>query len=66
MSVQCLYNALSHRFWILDGSVWSHELDSMILMDPFQLEIFCGSRVGWWLALLISEVFSSLNNSLIL
>jgi len=27
------------------GAVWSRELDSMILLDPFQLGIFCDSMV---------------------
>ena len=28
---------------ILDSPVWSQELNSMILMGPFQLSIFCES-----------------------
>jgi len=30
---------------ILDGPVWGQELDSMILMGPFQLGIFYGSMI---------------------
>ena len=41
-----LDNALRHRVWFLGGPVWSQELDSMILVGPFQLRIFCGSMTG--------------------
>ena len=27
--------------WLLGGSEWSKELDSMILIGPFELRIFC-------------------------
>lgn len=33
----------SAHFWFLDGPVWIQELDSMILMGPFQLGIFSDS-----------------------
>ena len=42
---ECLDSALSHRVWILVGSVWSQELDSMILMGSFQLGLFSDSMV---------------------
>lgn len=33
-------SALRDRVWIRGGSVWSLELDLVILMGPFQLGIF--------------------------
>ena len=36
--------ALIHRVQILGGAVWSQEMDSVFLVGPFQLGIFCGSR----------------------
>lgn len=36
-------NTLRHTVWFLGGLVWSQELDSMIVMDPFQFRIFCDS-----------------------
>ena len=35
-----LHTALRYRVWILDSCVWSWELDSVILVGPFQLEMF--------------------------
>lgn len=40
---ELLISATRHRIWILGGAVRSQELDSMVLVDPFQLRIFCGS-----------------------
>ena len=40
---ECLDSALRDGVWILSGPVWSWELDSMILVGPFQLRIFCDS-----------------------
>jgi len=37
-------SALRHRVWVL-GPAWSQVLDSVILVGPFQLGIFCGSVV---------------------
>lgn len=34
-----------HRVWIPGGAAWSHELDSMILMSPFQPRIFYSSTI---------------------
>lgn len=34
---------LGNVVWFLGGSIWSQELESIILMDLFQLEIFCDS-----------------------
>ena len=39
----CLDITLRHRVWIWGGVVWSQELCSVILVDPFQLRIFCDS-----------------------
>ena len=36
-----LDSALSHMVSFLGGAVWTQALDSMILMGPFQLGIFC-------------------------
>lgn len=38
-----LHSIHKHMVWFLDGAVWSQELDSMILVDPFQLEMFYDS-----------------------
>jgi len=37
-----LESSLRHRIWLSGGPVWGLELD-MILMDPFQPGMFCGS-----------------------
>lgn len=39
-----LDNALRSEVWILDGAVWRWELDSEILVCPFQIRIFKGKR----------------------
>ena len=36
---KCLDNAFRHTVWFLGAAVLSQELDSMILMSPFQLRI---------------------------
>lgn len=41
-------SALRYRIWILGGSVGSKDLDSMILVGPFQLGIFHGSMILWF------------------
>lgn len=40
-----LNSALRHTVWFLGGSLWSHKLDSMILVGPFHLGVFCDSMV---------------------
>ena len=40
---ESLDTALRHRVWILGGLEWSQELDSVILVGPFQLGVFCDS-----------------------
>ena len=40
-----LDTSLRHRVWFLGGPVWSQELDSMILVGPFQLKIFYDSMI---------------------
>jgi len=40
-----LDKALRHMVWILGGLVWSHKLDWLILMGPFQLGIFYDSMI---------------------
>ena len=40
---QRLDTALRHRGWFLGGPVQSQELDSMTLVGPFQLRMFCDS-----------------------
>jgi len=42
---ECLDNTLRHRVWILDGPVWSQELDSVFLVGLFQFRIFYVSMV---------------------
>jgi len=37
---ESLGNAVRHGVWVLDGPVWSWELNSMTLMSHFQLRIF--------------------------
>jgi len=39
--VQELSNTLRHRVRILGSLMWSQELDSVILVGPFQLRLFC-------------------------
>jgi len=41
-----LDNAVSHRIWILDGSMWSQDLDLMILLDPFLIMTFYDSIIS--------------------
>ena len=38
---ECLDSALRCGVWVLGGAVWSLELDSVVLVGPFQLGIFC-------------------------
>ena len=38
-------NTMRHRVWILGGPVWSQELESVVLVGPFQLRIFYGSMI---------------------
>jgi len=38
-----LDSALRHRNWIWGGAVWSRRLDSVILVSPFHLGLFCDS-----------------------
>ena len=40
-SSRSIWTPLRHRVWILSDPVWSWELDSMILVGPFQLGMFC-------------------------
>ena len=47
-SKERLDTALRHRVWILGGAVQSQELDSTILVGPFQLGIFCDSVILWF------------------
>ena len=53
-----LENTLSHMIWFLGGSVWSQELDSMILLVPLQLGIFYDSVI---LCLCFSRSSKSIN-----
>ena len=49
---KCLDGALRHTLWFLGGSVWSQELDMMILRSLFQLRIFydfVNDRAAWLL-----------------
>ena len=39
-----LDSALRCRVWILGGAVRGQEVDSVFLMRPFQLGIFCDSK----------------------
>ena len=39
---------------ILGGAVWSHELDLMILIDPFQLRMFYDFMILWFYDLSLS------------
>lgn len=41
--VCCHMQVQSQNF--LDGAAWSQELDSMVLLGPFQLGIFCHSTI---------------------
>ena len=41
-----LGNSLIYVVRLLGGPVWSQELDSMILVDPFQLRIFYESKLA--------------------
>ena len=36
---ECWGTTLRRRVWVLSGPVWSQELDSVILVGPFQLRI---------------------------
>jgi len=47
--IQEAYGQLSQIYVILGGPAWSQELDSMILMGPFHLGIFCDSTCGVFL-----------------
>ena len=40
-----LDTTLRHKVWILGGPVWSHGLGSIILVGPFQFEIFYDSVI---------------------
>ena len=40
-----LDTALRYTVWILGGAVWSRELDSVIIVGPFQLGLFSGSVI---------------------
>jgi len=40
-----LGKAFRYRVWILGGPLWSQELDSMILVSPFQPGIFHNSVI---------------------
>jgi len=42
----CLDNTVSCMVWFFGGAVWSLELDSVILMGPFQLWIFYDSVIS--------------------
>lgn len=37
--------SLRHRIWVLDGSVFSQGLGSMILAGPFQVGTYCDSMI---------------------
>jgi len=39
--------ALRHGVWILGGAVWNRELDSVILVFPFQLRIIYVSMIKY-------------------
>ena len=43
--VQGVFLRCSQRVWILGGAVWSQELDSVILVGPFQVVIVCVSMI---------------------
>lgn len=43
-----LDSALGQMVWFLSGPVWSQELDSVVLSDPFQLGMFHNSVILWW------------------
>jgi len=43
-----LDSTLRHRVWILGGPMWSQELNSAMLVDPFQLRIFYDSQLRWF------------------
>jgi len=43
---KCLYKALRYMLCFLGGPAWSQELDSMILVGPFQHGIFCDSMIA--------------------
>jgi len=49
---------LRHRVWILGGSVWSQEFNSVVLVGPFQLGIFYDSVI---LCLCFSRSSKSIN-----
>jgi len=38
---ECLDNALRHKVGILGGPVWDQRLESVDVMLPFHLRIFC-------------------------
>jgi len=40
-----LDSALRHWVWVLGGAVWSQDINSKILADPFQLRIPYDSMV---------------------
>ena len=41
---KCLDNTIRQRVWMLGGAMWRQGLDSMILVDLFQLGMFCDSK----------------------
>lgn len=48
-----LDSSLRHLVWCLGGAVWSRELDSMILVGPFQLGMYYDS-LNWVLRLQVT------------
>lgn len=40
---ECMDIALIWSLWVLGVAVWSRELTSMILVNPFQFAMFCDS-----------------------
>lgn len=42
---KCLYSDLRHMVSFLGGLMWSQELDSVIILGPLQLGIFCVSVI---------------------
>jgi len=54
-----LDNALRHRVWFLGGPVRSQEMDSMILMGPFQLRIYDSITLGSNMFIVSSRIYCS-------
>lgn len=55
---KCLYSALRHMVSFLGGLMWSQELDSVIILGPLQLGIFCVSVILWFYECSVSLKYS--------